>query len=79
MGKCSALGNENEIVLRTAEFYGKKGILLMPQKQRLWKSQKMMNVYADFAENFMAIPVIKGIKQKPNALLGLKKRIVSKL
>jgi hypothetical protein len=30
----------------------------MPQKQRLWK--KMMNVYADFAENFMAIPVIKG-------------------
>jgi hypothetical protein len=30
----------------------------MPQKQRL-KSQKMMNVYADFAENFMAIPVIK--------------------
>jgi hypothetical protein len=22
--------------------------------------RKMMNVYADFAENFMAIPVIKG-------------------
>jgi hypothetical protein len=42
------------------------------------RGQKMMNVYADFAENFMAIPVIRK-KQKPNALLGLKKRIASKL
>jgi hypothetical protein len=33
---------------------------------------------ADFAENFMAIPV-KGIKTEPNAFGGLKKRIVSKL
>jgi hypothetical protein len=53
MGKCSALGNENEIVLRTAEFF--------MARRALWKSRgcgrvrKMMNVYADFAENFMAI------------------------
>jgi prolyl-tRNA synthetase len=36
----------------------------------------MMNVYADFAQNFMAIPVVKGIKQKQNVLLERKKHIV---
>jgi hypothetical protein len=30
----------------------------------------MMNVYAEFAENFMAIPVVKGSKQKQNDLLS---------
>jgi lipid A disaccharide synthetase len=54
MGKCSALGNENEIVFKNCKFYGKKGILLMPQS-RSCEVRKMMNVYADFAENFMAI------------------------
>jgi prolyl-tRNA synthetase len=28
------------------------------------ESEKMMNVYADFAKNFMAIPVVKDLKQK---------------
>jgi hypothetical protein len=40
MGKCSALGNENEIVLRTAEFYGKKGILLCHKSRGCEESEK---------------------------------------
>jgi hypothetical protein len=31
------LGNENEIVLRTAEFYGKKGIPPMPKCEEVKK------------------------------------------
>jgi prolyl-tRNA synthetase len=31
----------------------------MLQKEAIEESEKMMNVYADFAENFMAIPVVK--------------------
>src|SRR3970282_1366416 len=30
----------------------------------------MMNVYADFAENFMAIPVIKGLKTETERFAG---------
>jgi hypothetical protein len=54
--------------LRTAEFYGKKGILLMPKVEAVEESEKMMNVYADFAQNFMAIPVVKGIKTETERL-----------
>jgi hypothetical protein len=32
------------------------------------ESEKMMNVYADFAQNFMAIPVVKGLKRKQSVL-----------
>jgi hypothetical protein len=31
----NVVGNENEIVFKNCRIYGKKGILLMPQKQRL--------------------------------------------
>jgi prolyl-tRNA synthetase len=44
------------LFLRTAEFFGKKGIPHMLQREAIEESEKMMNVYADFAENFMAIP-----------------------
>jgi prolyl-tRNA synthetase len=34
------------------------------------ESEKMMNVYADFAQNFMAIPVIKGLKTETERFAG---------
>ena len=34
------------------------------------ESEKMMNVYAEFVENFMAIPVIKGIKTETERFAG---------
>jgi prolyl-tRNA synthetase len=57
MGKCSSLGNENSFVLRTAEFLMKGHA--HATKVEAVESEKMMNVYADFAQNFMAIPVVK--------------------
>jgi prolyl-tRNA synthetase len=48
------------LFLAKAEFYGKKVILHMLQGwEAVEESEKMMHVYADFAEKFMAIPVIK--------------------
>jgi prolyl-tRNA synthetase len=47
------------LFLRTA-FYGKKAYCSCHKSRGCRRIRKMMNVYADFAENFMAIPVIKG-------------------
>jgi prolyl-tRNA synthetase len=41
------------------------------------ESERMMNVYADFAENFMAIPVVKD-KTETERLLEQKKLIALK-
>jgi prolyl-tRNA synthetase len=38
----------------------------------------MMNVYADFAEDFMAIPVVKGIKTETERFAEQKKLIALK-
>jgi prolyl-tRNA synthetase len=47
-------------VLRTAEFLWQEGHTAHATKvEAVEESEKMMNVYADFAENFMAIPVVK--------------------
>ena len=44
-------------------FCGKKVIRLMQTRNEAMDEAELMNnVYAEFAENFMAIPVIKGLK-----------------
>jgi prolyl-tRNA synthetase len=53
-------------IVLTTEFYGKRAYAQLSRSYR--RIRKMMNVYAEFAENFMAIPVVKGIKQKQNDL-----------
>ena len=51
------------LFLRTAEFLWQEGHTAHSTKaEAVQESEKMMHVYADFAENFMAIPVVKGIK-----------------
>ena len=43
----------------------------MKLKQRLLLKQKQMNsVYADFAEKFMAMPVVKGLKSESERFAG---------
>jgi prolyl-tRNA synthetase len=39
----------------------------------------MMNVYAEFAENFMAIPVIKGIKTETERFAGARNLCIEAL
>ena len=59
------------LFLRTAEFLWQEGHTAHATKaEALEESEKMMNVYAEFAENFMAIPVIKGLKTETERFAG---------
>lgn len=59
------------LFLRTAEFLWQEGHTAHATKaEAIKESEKMMNVYADFAENFMAIPVIKGLKTETERFAG---------
>ena len=49
--------------LRTAEFLWQEGHTAHATKEEAEaKAVEMLNVYADFAEKYMALPVVKGIK-----------------
>ncbi len=51
------------LFLRTAEFLWQEGHTVHATKEEaLEETYKMLDVYADFAENYMAVPVIKGEK-----------------
>ena len=59
------------LFLRTAEFLWQEGHTAHATKaEAIEESVKMMNVYADFAQNFMAIPVIKGVKTETERFAG---------
>jgi prolyl-tRNA synthetase len=59
------------LFLRTAEFLWQEGHTAHATKvEAVEESEKMMNVYADFAQNFMAIPVVKGIKTETERFAG---------
>jgi len=59
------------LFLRTAEFLWQEGHTAHATKsEAIEESEKMMQVYADFAENFMAIPVIKGLKTETERFAG---------
>jgi prolyl-tRNA synthetase len=59
------------LFLRTAEFLWQEGHTAHATKaEAIEESEKMMHVYADFAENFMAIPVVKGIKTETERFAG---------
>ena len=51
------------LFLRTAEFLWQEGHTAHATKEEaIAESEQMMNVYADFVENHMAVPVVKGLK-----------------
>ena len=59
------------LFLRTAEFLWQEGHTAhATRNEAVEESEKMMHVYADFAENFMAIPVIKGLKTETERFAG---------
>jgi prolyl-tRNA synthetase len=59
------------LFLRTAEFLWQEGHTAHATKaEAIDESEKMMHVYAEFAENFMAIPVIKGLKTETERFAG---------
>ena len=59
------------LFLRTAEFLWQEGHTAHATKQEALVEAKQMNqVYADFVENFMAIPVIQGTKTESERFAG---------
>ncbi len=59
------------LFLRTAEFLWQEGHTAHETKgEAIAEAEQMNNIYADFAENFMAIPVIKGIKTESERFAG---------
>lgn len=57
--------------LRTAEFLWQEGHTAHATREEAEaEAQLMLNVYADFAENFMAVPVIKGVKSANERFAG---------
>ncbi len=59
------------LFLRTAEFLWQEGHTAHASRlEAVEESERMMNVYADFAENFMAIPVVKGLKTESERFAG---------
>lgn len=59
------------LFLRTAEFLWQEGHTAhATQKEAVAEAEQMMNVYANFAENFMAIPVVKGVKTPNERFAG---------
>ncbi|MDG1849390.1 MAG: proline--tRNA ligase [Flavobacteriales bacterium] len=59
------------LFLRTAEFLWQEGHTAHATKQEaLQEAEQMCNVYADFVQDFMAIPVIKGVKSESERFAG---------
>ena len=59
------------LFLRTAEFLWQEGHTAHATKQEaIEETERMINVYANFAEEFMALPVIKGLKSESERFAG---------
>ncbi|MEJ8591416.1 proline--tRNA ligase [Riemerella anatipestifer] len=59
------------LFLRTAEFLWQEGHTAHATKEEaIAETEQMLNIYADFAENFMAVPVVRGIKSPSERFAG---------
>lgn len=57
--------------LRTSEFLWQEGHTAHATKQEAeQEAQKMLGVYADFVENYMAVPVLQGVKSETERFAG---------
>ncbi len=59
------------LFLRTAEFLWQEGHTAhATREEAVEETERMINVYADFAENYMALPVIRGYKSENERFAG---------
>ncbi len=59
------------LFLRTAEFHWQEGHTAhATSEEAVEETVKMLHVYADFMENYMAVPVIKGVKTANERFAG---------
>ena len=59
------------LFLRTAEFLWQEGHTAHATREEAEKrARQMLKVYADFAENYMAVPVVQGVKSETERFAG---------
>ena len=59
------------LFLRTAEFLWQEGHTAhATEKEAIAEAEQMMNIYAEFVEDYMAVPVIKGTKTASERFAG---------
>lgn len=59
------------LFLRTAEFLWQEGHTAhVSREEAIEEAETMLGIYSDFAENFMAIPVIQGLKTESERFAG---------
>ncbi len=59
------------LFLRTAEFLWQEGHTAHATKQEaVEETERMLHVYGDFVENYMALPVLKGVKTESERFAG---------
>lgn len=59
------------LFLRTAEFLWQEGHTAHATKEEaIIETKKMLDVYAEFVEEFMAVPVVKGVKSESERFAG---------
>ena len=59
------------LFLRTAEFLWQEGHTAHETREEAEEeARKMLNVYSDFAEQFMAMPVVRGVKSESERFAG---------
>ncbi len=59
------------LFLRTTEFLWQEGHTAHATKEEaIEEAERMLNVYAEFAEKYMAMPVIKGVKSESERFAG---------
>lgn len=62
------------LFLRTAEFLWQEGHTAHSnEREAVEETERMLGVYRDFAENFMAMPVIPGVKSPSETFAGAEK------
>src|SRR5690606_5041189 len=61
----------SRVFLRTSEFIWQKGHTAhATREEALDETRQMLDIYADFSENFLAVPVIKGVKTENERFAG---------
>ena len=59
------------LFLRTSEFLWQEGHTAHATKvEAIQEAEQMLRVYADFAENFMSVPVLQGTKTESERFAG---------
>jgi prolyl-tRNA synthetase len=59
------------LFLRTSEFLWQEGHTAhATREEAIQETEKMIDIYSDFAENYMALPVIKGYKSENERFAG---------